>query len=344
MNAYERVMNTLQGKPADRVPVIAVLGAYGGKLTGTDLRTLYTNAAAYVAGQCALQDTFGFDLVLAPFNYSAIAEAFGGEVAWFTDQPPNLKRPAVGDAAAALELALPDPRHTGLLPMMLDATCQLAGIYQDRVPVFAAVPGPSALCALAMGLEAWLETLLFDEAGARGLLEHMAAFFVDWSNALLEAGADALIFTEVMVAAEVAPRSLFAERILPHLHTVFAQVRGPLVFHNSGGSINQNLDLLPGLPGLAGVGVGVKDDLAAARRLIGPELLLLGNLDNLRFPKASAAEIRQQSLACLQAAAPAGRYILANSSADIPLNTPPENLRAMIQASEEYASQGRSAS
>ena len=33
MNAYQRVMNTLQGLPTDRVPVFAVLGAYGGRLT-----------------------------------------------------------------------------------------------------------------------------------------------------------------------------------------------------------------------------------------------------------------------------------------------------------------------
>jgi hypothetical protein len=53
MNAFERVMNTLQGLPVDRVPVFAVLGAYGGKLTQTDLRTLYRDAEAYVAARGA---------------------------------------------------------------------------------------------------------------------------------------------------------------------------------------------------------------------------------------------------------------------------------------------------
>jgi len=343
MNAYERVMNTLQAKPVDRVPVFAVLGAYGGKLTGADLRTLYSDAEAYVAGQRAVQEAFGFDLVLAPFDYSAIAEAFGSEVAWFSDQAPNLKRPSVNSAAAALALPLPNPQHTARLPFIVESTGQLSAIYRERVPVFAAVPGPVALPALILGLEAWLEILLFDEAAAQGLLEFTGDFFATWANTLLEAGATALIVTEGMAAAEISQRSLFAERMLPHLRTVFARVRGPMVFHHTGGRINPILDLLPCLPGLAGVVISSKDDLAEARQRLGPGLLLLGNLDNLLFPSTSAEEIHEGSLACLRVAAPAGPFILANSGADIPFSTPPENLRAMISASEDFAAERRPA-
>jgi uroporphyrinogen decarboxylase len=337
MNAHERVMNTLQGRPTDRVPVFAVLGAYGGKLTHTDLRTLYSDARAYVAGQRAVQDTFGLDLVLATFDYSALAEAFGGEVAWFEDQAPNMKRPGARDAAAAMALPLPDPYRTARLPVILEATRQLAGLYQGRVPLFAAVPGPGALPSMVLGLETWLETVLFDEPAASRMLEWSGRFFVAWANALLEAGATGLVVTESVASAEISPRRLFAERFMPHVRTMFARVRGPLVFHHGGGRIGSVLDLLPGVPGLVGVVVSSKDDLGAARQALGPEPLLIGNLDNLSLPTATAAEIRARSLACLQAAAPAGRYILSHSAADVPLSAPPENLRAMIAASEEYA-------
>ena len=339
MNAYERVMNTLQGKPVDRVPVFAVLGAYGGKLTNTDLRTLYSDVDAYLAGQRAAQDILGLDLVLAPFDYSAIGEAFGGKVVWFTDQPPNLKSPSVGSVAAALALPVPSPQHTARLPFIVESARRLAATYRERVPVFAAVPGPVALPALILGLEAWMETLLFDDAAARRLLEYTGDFFVTWANTLLEAGVTALIVTEGLATAEIAPRGLFAERMLPHLRSVFARVRGPMVFHHTGGRINPVLDLLSGLPGLAGVVVGSKDDLTEARQRLGPGPLLLGNLDNLSFPTASADEIREDSLECLRTAAPAGHFILANSGGDIPLSTPPESLRAMLAASQAYAAQ-----
>ncbi len=344
MNAYQRVMSTLGGLPVDRLPVFAVLGAYGGKLTRTDLRTMFSDASAYVAGQKAIQEEFGFDLVMTPFAYCFIAEAFGGEVAWSADQVPNVKRPAVRKAADALALPLPDLEEAGRLPVILEATRQLAAMYKEQVPIIGVLPGPCILPSLIVGMEQWMETVLFNEGLAQELLDHTAPFFVAWANALLAAGADCLVITEGMASAEITPRSLFAERFLPHLAATFTQVHGPKVLHHTGGRINSSLDLFPGLDGLVGVAVSSKDDLAEARRLLGPGLTLIGNLDNLTLPAISAAEVYEISLERLRTAAPSGHYILANSGADIPLATPPGNLRAMLAAGAAYsAGTGRGA-
>ena len=338
MNSYKRVMNTLSGEAVDRLPVFAVMGAYGAKLTGVDLRTLYSDANAYVAGQQALQTEFGFDLVLSAFDFSAISEAFGGKTAWSVGQAPNMKRPAARTAAEALLLPLPDPQRTARLPVVLDATRQLAGLYEKQVPIISVLPGPGILPSLIVGIEQWMEAVLFDQLLAQELLNHTTRFFVSWASALLEAGADCLVVAEGMASAEIAQRSLFAEQILPHLTAAFASIEGPKVLHHAGGRINHTLDLLVGLNGLVGVTVGSKDNLSEARRLIGPNLTLIGNLDNLTLPSVTEEEVYEMSLACLREGASSGRFILANSAADIPLATPVDNLRAMIAASASYSS------
>ncbi|OHB32622.1 MAG: hypothetical protein A2X84_14090 [Desulfuromonadaceae bacterium GWC2_58_13] len=332
MNSYQRVMNTLAGQPVDRLPVFAVLGAYGGKLTGVDLRTLFSDASAYVEGQKAVQAEFGFDLVLTAFDYSVIAEAFGGEVVWSANQVPNMKRPAVKTAAEALELPLPDPMRTGRLPMILEATRQLAARYKEKVPIISALPGPCILPSLLMGIDQWMEAVLFDPELARKLLDYTASFHVAWANALLANGADCLVLTEGMASAEIVPRKIFAEQGLPNLRKICARIKGPKVISSTGGRMNHVLDLLPGLDGMVGVIAGSRDDLVEARRLLGPDLTLIGNLDNLALPAASASEMYAMSLERLRSAAPAGRYILANAGADIPQATPTENLRAMRKA------------
>lgn len=336
MNSYQRVMGTLMGQLVDRPPVFAVLGAYGGKLTGVDLRTLYSDAAAYVAGQQAVQKEFDFDLVMTPFVYTAISEAFGGETAWSDTQPPTMKRPGVRSAAAVLSVPLPDPQKSASLSVVLDATRRLADLYKEQMPIIAVLPGPAIMPSLVVGMEQWMEAVLFDPELARKLLDYTAPFFVSWANSLLAAGADCLVVTEGMAAAEIAPRTLFAERFMPLLTSTFARIHGPKVLHHNGGRINHTLDLLPGLAGLVGVAVSSKDDFAEARRLIGPDLNLIGNLDNLSFPAVTADKIFEMSRSCLQAAAPSGHYILANAGADIPLTTPPENLRAMQSAAAAY--------
>lgn len=332
-------MNTLAGLPVDRLPVFAVLGAYGGKLTNTDLRTLYSDAAAYAAGQKALQEEFGFDLVITAFDYSVIAEAFGGEVAWSADQVPNLKRPAVRKAADALLLPLPDVTRTGRLPVILEATRQLADLYKEQVPIISVLPGPCILPSLLVGIDQWMEAVLFDEELARKLLAYSGPFFVSWANALLAAGADCLAVTEGMAAAEIIPRTLFEKQFLPHLRSIFSQIDGPKVISSTGGSINQALDLLPGLDGLVGIIAGSKDDLAESRRLMGPDLTLIGNLDNLTLPAAASDEVYAMCRARLRTAAPSGRFILANAGADITQATQSENLRAMLAAAADYSAE-----
>jgi len=337
MNSYRRVMNTLGGLPVDRLPVFAVLGAYGGKLTGTDLRTLFSEAHAYVTGQKALQEEFGFDLVMTAFDYSAIAEAFGGQVAWSADQVPNMRRPAVRTASEALLLPLPEVSRTGRLPMILEANRQLAGLYKERVPIISVLPGPCILPSLLVGLEQWMEAVLFDPELAQRLLDHTAPFYVSWANALLDAGADCLAITEGMATSAIAPRSMFAGQFLPHLGKIFRQIHGPKVISSTGGCMNHVLDLLPGLDGLVGVIAGSKDDLAEARQLLGPDLNLIGNLDNLTLPALTAEEVFESCLARLRTAAPSGHYILANAGADIPQAMPPENLRAMLAAGAAFS-------
>jgi uroporphyrinogen decarboxylase len=339
MNSYQRVMNTLAGQPVDRLPVFAVLGAYGGKLTHTALSTLFSDAAAYVAGQKALQEEFGFDLVISAFDYSVIAEAFGGEVAWSADQVPNMKRPAVRKAADALLLPLPDILCTARLPVILEVNRQLASLYKEEVPIISALPGPCILPALLVGMEQWMEAVLFDQDLAQKLLDYTGSFFVSWANALLDAGADCLVVTEGMATSAVAPRSMFAGQFLPHLRDIFSQIHGPKVLSSTGGCMNHILDLLPGLDGLAGVIAGSKDDLAEARQLLGPELNLIGNLDNLTLPAASVDEVYEMSMACLRTAAPSGHYILANAGADMPQAVSPENLRAMQAAAAAYSAE-----
>ena len=336
MNAYQRVMNTLSGAPADRPPVFAVLGAYGANLTGCSLRTLYSDAGAYLEAQRALQKEYGFDMVLAPFDFSAIAEAWGGETAWSELQPPNVKRHAAADAAQALALPVPGPGKSGRLPVILEATRRLAGDYKGKVPVIAVLPGPGILPSLLIGLEQWMEALLFDPQTAAELLARSGEFLVDFANALLAAGADCLVFTEGMASAEVAPRQLFAASILPHLREIFPGINGPKVISSTGGRINQVIDLLPTLSGVIGVIAGSRDDLGESRRMLGPELTLIGNLDNLCFASIGAAEIGEMSRACLAGAAPGGRFILANAGGDIPLATPAGNLLAMRGAVEGY--------
>lgn len=337
MNSFERVMNTIQGKPVDRVPVFAVLSAYGARLTKMPMRKLYSDLDTYVAGQKAIQDTFALDMVLSPFDYSILGESFGGTVAWFGDQPPNMKRFAANNVQEALALGIPDPFRCERIPFLLNSTKELHRLYGKNTPIFAVLPGPSSFPILTMGLEAWMNAILFESLDAHRLLARLEPFYIELTNALFAAGITALVVTEGMAAQEVMPRAMFQEFFLPYMTRVLGQVPGPVLFHHNGGRINHVLDLLPELPNLLGASVSSHDDLQEARKLLGPKRLLVGNLEGMDFPRSEPSQIFAQGLACLRTAVPEGPFILCNSSADIPLQADPATIHSMREASIAYA-------
>jgi len=335
MNSYERVMATLTGHAVDRPAVLAVLGAYGGRLTGVPLRKLYSDVDAYVAGQVAVQTAFGVDMVLAPFDLSAIAEAFGGTPIYHRHQAPNMRRPGALSIEHAIDRPLPDIRTSGRLPMALEACRLLSARYRGQVPLFAVIPGPAALPVLLMGMENWVDALLFHENQAQQLLEYSATFWLAWSSALLGAGADGLVVAEAMASAEVSTPELFVDRLLPHIRTCFGALEAPLVFHHGGGRINWMLSHLSEMPNMVGVGLSSKDDLSEARRALGPGPAILGNLDNLSFPATNAQGMYALARDCLQEGLSVGPFLLCNAGADIPTDTDPETIRAMVRAAED---------
>ena len=343
MNSYERVMSALRGEPVDRPPVLAVLGFYGSRLSGIPVQDLFRSPDHYVAAQQAVIDTFGIDMVLPPFELSLLAEAFSGDEAFFDNQAPNMKRPPAANIGEALEMEMPDPHRTARLPYILETTRRLAEIYHGIVPVFSVLPGPAILPALMLGLEGWIETLLFDQPAANRLLAQSGKFWIEWANAQLEAGTDALIVTEGMAAATIATRDLFEEKCLPHVRACFAAVNGPVVFHHTGGPINHVIDLIPGLPNLMGIAVSSQDDLYEARRKTGSGVTLFGNIDNLSFRSVSANHIRTLATACLTAGKEIEPFILCNSGADLPIDTPPENIHALREAAEVFAARATQA-
>ncbi len=336
MNSLERVMNTIQGKSVDRVPVFAVLSAYGARLAQLELPSIYQDAHCYLAAQKAALKAIPVDMAQAPFDYSVLAEAFGGKIKYFADQAPNLQRPAVRSWQELIKIPFPDFKSCGRLPVQLATIKLLAEEYAGEKPVFAGLPGPCALPVLTMGMDLWLNTLLFDPIGKKAVLEYCAEFLVAWAREMLAAGATGFIVTEAMAPAEITTREILTG-LMPHICATLEKINCPKVIHHSGGRINHVLDLFADISGVIGYAVGPADDLLEARQIIGPHSLLVGNIDNLSFPRSDSEKIYRQSCDILEKMAGKGPFILANSGADIPVITPIDNIAAMLRASEDMA-------
>jgi uroporphyrinogen decarboxylase len=336
MNSMERVLATLGGKPLDRRAVAPILSRYGARLTDCPLDQYYTDPAAYARGQSAVLETFQPDVLFSPFNFPAIGLAFGSELHLFADQEPNVRRPAIQSVEEWDKFVLPDPDTNPHLLFFREAISRMASETRGRVPVAAVLPPPIDLPILMMGLETWLETVLFDVDRAQQIVERMTPFFVHLANGLFEDGAALLALPCAFTSPAIVTRKIAATFGRPALKMALAQVKGPVILHHIGAPILAHLDVMTGLPSTVAFALDHLDNLAQARRLVGPEAVLLGGPCGPNLGRMTTAQVEKECRVILEDRQADAHFILFTSGADIPLDTLPENIHAIRKAAESY--------
>ncbi len=331
MLPIERVFGTILGKPVDRVPFTLTTSLYGAKLTNCEIAEYYCNPDKYFRGQMAVVSEFEPDIIFSPFALAKEAEAFGSISTYSGNNPPNIKKPVISDFSEISSLKLPDiENHPGLI-YLSESTRLLSGQYKDQIPVAAICTSPTELPALIMGIEGWLDTLLFHPEEAKQLMELTSGFFVSFANSLLAAGASCIVTLANFSNPTIITRKIAEETMIPVLEQNYAQINGPIIFHHGGPRLIPFLDLFPRLPNLAGLVISPKDSFEETRQIVGKEITIFGNLNGQMLLKANPETIKKWTCAILENRKDDQHFIFASSNADIPYDTPLENLKVITR-------------
>ncbi len=332
MNSFERILATLQNQPTDRPPFFLNASLYGARLTGASLDDHYTQAALYAEGQMAIRDVFSPDLLTSPFLVPAIGEAFGSSRRDHPRQAPNISGFAAQSAEAMLKLPLPDVDSHPRLVYLRETIRILAAKYAGEVPIIGVLVSPLDIPPLVIGLEAWLDALLFEPAVAQALLDRLTPFFVALAEAMFSDGATAVALTANLANKDIVTPDVAHTLTLPCLRTALAELPGLVIFHHGGCPLVDQLVRFKGLPNVAAYVLDAGENLGAARQALGPGPVVMGNLNG---PGLSDLQPGDVQALCDRAFAQRGedrQFILSTCGADIQIDTPPECLAAITEA------------
>lgn len=329
MNSRERVLLALKGQPQPHRPFTLTLSLYGARLTGCPLTEYYRKPYRYVEGQEAVMALCAPDILFAPFSLPLEAEAFGSELKFLPNNPPNVKKPAFRSADELIEQPAPDiDNHPGL-GYLRESTRLLSAKYSGTVPICALLSASVDLPAIILGIDQWLETLLFSPDKATRIMDMTTSHFANMANALLDDGADFIGVPTMFTNPRILYPQLIEEIILPALATSFGMVQGPIVFHHGGNPMASGLKEYAALPNVVGFSMDHRDSLADARTTLGPDRLILGNLNGLTLARVTPKITLEKVNRILEDRKDDRCFIFATANADIPFDTPPELLKAI---------------
>lgn len=333
MNGRERVLAFLENQPVDRLPVMPVVMMFCADQIGVKYGEYVRDYRVLAEAQIRTAELFDLDIVSTMSDPAREADDCGACVAYFDDQPAAIdeSRALLADKAMLQSLDIPDPLGGGRMHAAIQALELMKQQVGDRRAVLGWVEGPCAEAADLRGLNALMLDFYDDPAFVHELLQFVVDMELRYAAAQVDAGADIIGIGDA-AASLIGPKFYdevvwpYEQQLVDGIHELGAAVR----LHICGNTV-------PLVEGMGRLGCEIVDldhftSLAVARAAMGPQQILLGNIDPVAVlrdgtPEQVAAAVTD----CRREAGP--RYIIG-AGCEVPRATPVENFRAMLDCAK----------
>jgi uroporphyrinogen decarboxylase len=335
MTSMERVLTALSHKEPDRVPVFLLLTMHGAKELGMGIREYFDNPEAVAEGQIRMQKKYQNDCYYA-FYYAPIeTEAFGAEVIYSEDGPPNSGIPFIRDFEQIKKLSSPDVAKTEVLQKVFKTIEILNKESNGTIPIIGVAMSPFSLPVMQLGFDKYFDLMHFHPELFQALMQVNERFCVDWSNAQLAAGATAICYFDPVSSSSMIPPDLYKKTGFEVAKKTLAQIKGPTATHFASGNCLPIADLVA-QTGTAVAGISSKEDLGALKNAFRNKLSLLGNLNGIGMRKWTIPQTEEIVKEVIRIAAPGGGFILSDNHGEIPYQVPDDVLLAVTEAVHRY--------
>ncbi len=338
MTSYQRVMAALTGIKPDRVPVIPWVRDWCVKQAGFEINDMMENAEKYVYAQYSIRQEYGYDGVFDLCAIEAVSEAMGVEIYYDKDTPPRPKNHIINDYASDLpKLKIPNPYKDGRFPVILEVIRQLKSLCKNEIPVIGYLQGPLRHASTLRSYEMLMRDIIKNKDAIKKLLSIATNSLMVCGAALVAAGADIIMVSDPPSSGDMISRKCFEEWSFPFLHclTEFLRQSGTKVILHICGDISDRLHLFKDLC-VDAVSVDEKVDLGSARKILGDQICLFGNVSpSNSLCLGSPEDVERESKSCIEKAFQDGPFILSSGCLCSHL-VHNKNISAMVIAAYKY--------
>ena len=331
MTAMERVLTTLDFTEPDRVPFFLLLSMHGAKELGLGLKDYFSKPRYVIEGQLRMRAKYGHDC-LNPFFYAAVeVEAWGGEVIYVENGPPNSGQPIIDRPEAVKALVPPRIQDCPGLTKVLETIRGLKSTVGEEVPIIGVAVSPFSLPVMQMGFESYL-LLMYEQPDLFWqLMQVNEAFCVQWANAQLSAGATAICYFDPVASPTIIPREKYLQTGFKIAGRVLPAINGPTATHLASG---RSLPIMDDIyaTGTEVVCPSAEEDLQAVKAACTGRMAVLGNLNGIEMRRWTPDEAQTKVREAITAGGPGGGFILADNHGEIPFQVPDEVLFAISEA------------
>jgi len=330
MNGRERILALLEGRPVNRLPFMPITMMFACDQIGAKYRNYCTDHRVLVEGQLRTAEKFGFDYVNTMSDPAREAADCGAKVEFFENQPVAIveEEALLLDKKKLARLKNPDPLGGGRMHNGIKALALYKQKVGGQLMIEGWIEGPIAEAADLRGINTLMLDFFDDPQFVRDLFDFVLEMELRFAKAQVEAGAESIGVGDA--AASLIGPQIYEEFVWPYekkmvdaIHAMGAKVRLHIC-----GNIGRILD------GIGRLGCDIVDvdslvTLSQCREAMGTNQVLLGNINPVTVMRdGTAEEVTRVVEECHRQA---GARFIVGAGCEIPRDTPPANLRALME-------------
>ncbi len=335
LTSLDRVFTTMGHNEPDRVPLFLSLTIYGAKELQIPIREYLSCAENVVRGQLLMREKYKHDNASAFFYGTVEYEAWGGEVVFRDNGPPNSTEPILRSIQQISHLEIPKFHEQPCLRKVLEATKLLREYLGVSAPIVGVVISPFSQPVLQLGFEQYLQLLYFDRDSFNMLMRVNEEFCVNWANAQLGAGATAICYFDPLASPTIIEKELYMETGYPVARRTLKRIKGPTAVHLASGITLPVMDEIINT-GTSGLGISSKDPLDKIKESAREKVCLIGNLNALDMVNWLPGQVEERVKSLIAGAGPGGGFILSEDSGEIPWSVSEDILMEISEAVQRW--------
>ncbi len=331
-----RVLSYLKGEAPQRVAAMPLILNHAARVLGVSVGQYNRDGKIMGAAHVAAWKKYHHDLILIFSTTSTLAEAMGTKMKFFEEDAPQIEEPFIKQHSDISKVKVPDFSKDGRLPVYLEATEICVAEVGSEVVVSTVFGGPFTTAAALYPVELLTRDLIRDPKWVHQLLEICTQAGIKFIDEILKRKALPVIVEPIGSGSLVSPRH-FHEFVAPYLKRLADHV------HKNGGGLPAALHICgkttPNWKSMLEADFDIWSldavDLGEAKKAVGHRVVLIGNVTPANMLKNSAEEVDAEARSVCEKMGDMRGFILG-SGCEVPINTPPENVEALVNAARKY--------
>ncbi len=312
-----------------------LLGAPGTKLTNTTLKENLLNADVQFNSLLKLYEKFEPDIMLPFMELTVEADTLGMGINFPENDNPAVKEHKVSTKEDFEAVVRNYKGISKRMKVFTDVINKMSKNFPSSVNNLAYVIGPITLVGELMGVEQVCMATVMDPDFVRKQLEFSVKVISDYSNALIDAGADGIVVLEP-TAMLLSPPSYAEFSLEPFKELLDKANSKNLILHICGNTKH----LVEGMckTGTTGLSLDAPMDFEALKEQVPDNIALIGNVDPVNVMLTGTPEkVESETTKLINKMSHSDNFILS-TGCDLPMDTPMENIDAFMRVAKKWKS------